>query len=229
MEENGYPYTILFVEDEKALRENYVTYLKMFFREVYEAQDGEEGYELYRAKNPDIMIVDIHLPKLNGLDLLSKIRQRDHTTKAIILTAHTDKAFLIQAAELKLTKYLTKPISRKELRDALDAAIEELACFSVASIHKIDLSENFSWDCELKELKYYTTPVELTPKEKRLLELLFSRRDRVFTYDEIFAYVWNYEDNGTADALKSLVKNLRKKMPKESIKNLFSTGYKINF
>lgn len=229
MDENRYPFTILFVEDEKALRENYVTYLKMFFREVYEARDGEEAYVLYKSKKPDIMIVDIHLPKLNGLDLLKKIRGQDHTTKAIMLTAHTDKAFLLQATELKLTRYLTKPISRKGLSEALDAAMEELSRFSISPIKKIDLEENYSWDSELRELRRFHMVVELTSREKKLLELLFSHKGRVFTYDEIFNYVWGYDENPTIDGLKSLIKNLRKKLPKECIKNVFATGYKINF
>lgn len=229
MDDNRYPFTVLFVEDEKALRENYVTYLQMFFREVHEAQDGNDGYEVYLSKKPDIMIIDIHLPKLSGLDLLAKIRKTDHSTKAIMLTAHTDKVFLLQAAELKLTKYLTKPISRKGLTEALDTAMEELSTFSVSPIKKINLKDNYSWDCNLKELRHYATAVELTPKEKKLLELLFLHKERIFTYDEIFEYVWGYDEIGTIDALKSLVKNLRKKIPKESIKNVFAIGYKINF
>lgn len=67
-----YPYKILFVEDEKVTRENYVMYLKMHFQEVYEAEDGEKAYELYKEKHPDIMIIDINIPKLNGLELLKK-------------------------------------------------------------------------------------------------------------------------------------------------------------
>ena len=101
-----HPYKILLVEDEKAIKENYVTYLKMFFEEVYEAEDGEKAYELYKTKKPDIMIIDINIPKLNGLDLLEKIRQNDHSTKAILLTAHSDKSFLFKAIPLKLVKYL---------------------------------------------------------------------------------------------------------------------------
>ncbi len=229
MKGNRYPFTILFVEDEQALRENYVTYLKMFFREVYEAQDGEEGYKLYALYKPDIMIVDIHLPKMSGLDLLKKIREQDHRTKAIVLTAHTDKPFLLQAAELKLTRYLTKPISRKELEESLEAVMDELSRYKVISIKKIDLEDNYSWDCERKELRHFTSVIELTYKEKKLLELLFSYKNRVFSNDEIFEFVWGYDDIGTENGLKSLIKNLRKKLPKNCIQNVFATGYCIRF
>jgi len=124
--EELYPYKILFVEDEEATRKNYVTYLKMLFSEVYEAKDGEIAYQLYKEKKPDILILDVNIPKLNGLELLEKIRENDYTTKAIMFTAHSDQNFLLQAVSLQLTKYLVKPVSRQELKEALDLAISEL-------------------------------------------------------------------------------------------------------
>lgn len=124
--ETLYPYKVLFVEDEKATRENYTMYLKMLFTEVYEAADGEKAYEIYKDKKPDIMIIDINIPKLNGLDLLRKIRETDYNTEAIMLTAHTDKSFLLDANSLKITKYLVKPINRKDLNETLNLTISKL-------------------------------------------------------------------------------------------------------
>ncbi len=229
MIENIYPYKILFVEDEQAIRENYVTYLKMLFSEVYEAENGEKAYELYKLKKPDIMIIDINIPKLNGLDLLEKIRENDYSTKAIILTAYTDKSFLLKAAELKLTKYLVKPVTRKDLKEAIDLTINELLRFNVIAIQKIDLSDEYSWNFQLRELKHHNRIVELTNKEKILLGLLFSHKNRVFKYDEISEYVWGYDDSITLNGLKNIVKRLRKKLPEDTILNIFNEGYKINF
>lgn len=224
-----YPYKILFVEDEKAIRENYITYLKTFFTEVFEAEDGVKAYELYKLKKPDIMIVDINIPKLNGLELLERIRENDYTTKAIMLTAHTDKSFLLKATTLKLTKYLVKPVSRKDLNEALESTINEILKYSVMSIQKIELSDNYSWNMELKELKHHNHIIELTNKERTLLELLFSHRNRVFTYEEIFEYVWGYDESITLNGLKNMIKRLRKKFPENTILNIFNEGYKINF
>jgi DNA-binding response OmpR family regulator len=224
-----YPYKILLVEDEELIRENYMTYLKMFFSEVYEAKDGEEAYELYKEKKPDIMIVDINLPKLTGLELLKRIRIKDHKTKAIILTAHTDTSFLLDAASLKLTQYLVKPITRKSLKEALKLTIDELLEFNIVAVQKIDLPQNYSWHVESKELKHYNDVIELTSKERRLLELLLSHKDRVFTYDEIFDTVWEYEEAFSINSLKNIVKRLRKKLPQNSIVNQFNEGYKIHF
>ena len=227
--ESIYPYKILFVEDEKAIRENYITYLKTFFAEVFEAEDGVKAYELYKLKKPDIMIVDINIPKLNGLELLERIRENDYTTKAIMLTAHTDKSFLLKATTLKLTKYLVKPVSRKDLNEALESTINEILKYSVMSIQKIELSDNYSWNMELKELKHHNHIIELTNKERTLLELLFSHKNRVFTYEEIFEYVWGYDESITLNGLKNMIKRLRKKFPENTILNIFNEGYKINF
>ncbi|MDX9900347.1 MAG: response regulator transcription factor [Aliarcobacter sp.] len=227
--ENSYPYKILFVEDDQVIRENYVTYLKMFFSEVFEAEDGEKAYELYKLKKPDIMIIDINIPKLNGLDLLERIRENDYSTKAIMLTAHSDKSFLLKAVGLKLTRYLVKPVSRKDLKEALKLTIDEVLKFNVITVQKIDLPDDYSWDFQLKELKYHNVIVELTNKEKIFLELLFSHKNRVFTYDEISDYVWGYDDSIPLNGLKNIVKRLRKKLPEDTILNIFNEGYKINF
>lgn len=227
--ENSYPYKILFVEDDQVIRENYVTYLKMFFSEVFEAEDGEKAYELYKLKKPDIMIIDINIPKLNGLDLLERIRENDYSTKAIMLTAHSDKSFLLKAVGLKLTRYLVKPVSRKDLKEALKLTIDEVLKFNVITVQKIDLPDDYSWDFQLKELKYHNVIVELTNKEKIFLELLFSHKNRVFTYDEISEYVWGCDESIPLNGLKNIVKRLRKKLPEDTILNIFNEGYKINF
>jgi len=224
-----YPYKILFVEDEEATRKNYVTYLKMLFSEVYEAEDGEKAYQLYKEKKPDILILDVNIPKLNGLELLEKIRENDYTTKAIMFTAHSDQSFLLKAVSLQLTRYLVKPVSRKDLKEALDIAIDELLKYSVTPIKKIDLKENYSWSMELKELKHHNTLIELTSKERILLSLLFSYKNRVFSYDDIFEYVWGYNEEISLNGLKNMIKRLRKKLPEDTIINVFNEGYKINF
>lgn len=227
--QNLYPYKILFIEDERMTRENYTAYLKLYFSEVYEAEDGEEAYRLYKEKKPDIMIIDINIPKMSGLELLAKIRENDHKTKAIILTAHTDTSLLLDAVSLKLTKYLVKPVSKKDLIDVLELTIDELLRYSISSIQKIDLPQDYSWHSQLKELKKHNILVNLTKRERAILELLFSYKNRIFTYDEIFNFAWEDEESININSLKNVIKRLRKKLPKDTIVNIFSEGYKINF
>ncbi|MFY9093370.1 winged helix-turn-helix domain-containing protein, partial [Aliarcobacter butzleri] len=152
----------------------------------------------------------------------------DMATKAIIMTAHSDNSFLFEAVTLKLTKYLVKPVNRKDLKDALELVIDELLNFDIQSIQKIELPEKYSWDLTIKELKHYNKIVDLTNKEKLFLDLLLSKKNKVFTYDDIFEYVWNFEDEINLNGLKNLVKRLRKKVPENLILNVFNEGYKIN-
>ena len=224
-----YPYKILVVEDEEAIRKNYMIFLKMFFKEVFEAENGEIAYNLYKSEKPDIMIVDINIPKLNGLDLIKKIREKDFATKIIILTAHSDKYFLFESISLKLTKYLVKPVSRKDLNEALDLAINEMCQYTILNIKKVQLTNEYSWHSELRQLKFHNKIVDLTTKERNFLELLLSHKNRAFNYDEIFEYVWTEEEMVSINSLKNMVKRLRKKLPENIISNVFNEGYKINF
>lgn len=219
-------YTILFVEDEKEIRQNYVIYLKKYFMDVYEASDGEMAYEIYKNKKPDIMIVDINLPKLNGIDFLKKVRELDHTIKAIMLTAHADVNYLLEATSLKLTKYLIKPISRSDLKEALNLAITELDKYDVSSKKILFLKDGYSWNYKTQELKGVYN-IALTDKERQLLELFFSNTNIIYSYDDIIISIWNDYEGDKISALKTIIKNLRKKIPKDTIKNVFGVGYKI--
>jgi len=219
-------YSILFVEDEKEIRDNYTKYLKRHFSEVYEAEDGLEGYEIYKDKKPELMIVDINLPKMNGIELLQKIRQTDHSVKVIMLTANSDQTNLLSATELKLVKYLVKPITRDDLKNALDMAIEEYSKFEVISKKVLHLSDNYTWNFDLEELYYNNDMVSLTQKEQKLLNLLFLKPNRTISYEQILLEVWEDEIDAKIDSVKTVVKNVRRKLPKDIIKNVFGIGYK---
>lgn len=227
MSESIKKFDILFVEDEKAIRENYVRYLKRYFTNVYEAQDGEMAYKVYREKKPQILIVDLNIPKLNGLELLTKIRENDQSVRAIMLTAHTEAKYLLEATSLKLTKYLVKPVNRTALKNALDLAISELSSFEVISKNVFILKDGFSWNYNLEELLNNNESVLLTNKERKLLSLFFNNINRILSYDEIITDVWYDFEEEKIDALKTIIKNLRKKLPKDTIKNIFGTGYKV--
>jgi len=220
-------FDILFIEDEKAIRDNYVRYLKRYFANVYEAEDGESAYEIYREKKPHVLIVDLSIPKLNGLELLAKIREVDHSVKAIMLTAHTESKYLIEATSLKLTKYLVKPVNKETLKNALDLAISELSNFEVVAKNIITLRDGYAWNLNDSELLSKGTSILLTNKERKILCLFFKNINKTMSYDEIVIDVWyDYEDD-KLDALKTIIKNLRKKLPADTIKNVFGVGYKV--
>ncbi|MDD2790606.1 MAG: response regulator transcription factor [Sulfurimonas sp.] len=221
-------YSVLYVEDEVDIRAKYSLYLKRFFKNVYEAGDGKEAYKIYKEKKPDIMVIDIHLPLMSGLELLRMIRVNDHNTKAIMLTAHSDTKYLLDSIELRLTKYLIKPVDRETLHGALMLATEELTKFNSYSRQLLNFHDGYRWDCNSRELFCENELVSLTKNETEFFSLLALRPNQTISYDNICYTIWPDDINDKHSALKTLVKGLRKKLPEETLENIRSSGYKLN-
>jgi len=221
-------YSILYIEDEQKIRENYAIKLHTYFDTVYTAVDGLDGYEKYKKYKPDILLIDINLPKLNGIALLEKIREKDHTTKAIMMTGNSGVDFLLSATSLKLTKYLVKPVSRVAFKDALDAVIRELSEFETKSKNVLRLKDEYCWYYGVNELYKESKKVLLTPNETLMLELFFLNINTNITYDELSSHLYNDASSDRINAVKIVLKKLRKKLPEEFIENIYSLGYKIN-
>ena len=120
--------SILYIEDDAITRKQLAKYFKSECRELYTAVDGQEGFELYQKHDPDIVITDIEMPKLNGLEMAKKIRKKSLSTQIIIITAYKKDEYLLQAVNLQLTQYLLKPISIEKITDALKLSSNYLDC-----------------------------------------------------------------------------------------------------
>ncbi|MBP7783704.1 MAG: response regulator [Aliarcobacter sp.] len=214
---------ILYIEDDEIARENGLEYLENFFENIYEASDAIIALQLYEKHKPDIIITDIQMPKLNGLEFVKRIRQKDKKTQIIIITAFSDKDYLLKAIELGLVKYLVKPVREKEFEEALFLCINALER-NESNIVKLD--EFTFFDTFNKNLISNNEIVKLRAKELDFLELLIKNKNRYVTYEEIENYVWD-DSVMTKDALKTLVKNIKTKIPKDLILNLTNSGYKI--
>jgi DNA-binding response OmpR family regulator len=219
--------TLLYAEDEIETRENYGRYLKRYFKEIYLVSNGKEALEIYKKYKPDIMLLDINMPCLNGLELTKQIREEDKLTRIIILTAHLEQDKLLFAAELNLTKYLPKPISRGKLKEALNEAAKQYKELNSKS-EKIVLENGLFWDKSAKKLFENKNEIKLTKHEILLFELLTSKKEKIFSSDEIALYLWDdIIDFENSSKLKDIIKRLRKKLPKDTIKNIYGAGYKI--
>ncbi len=119
-------YTVLYVEDEDGVRVNTSEFLRYQFQNVIEAKDGKEAYLLYKSLQPDFIITDIKMPKLNGIELVQKIRDTDNDTPIIVTSAHSCKESLFSAIKLNLVDYIVKPIDRQTLKDALNKAVAKI-------------------------------------------------------------------------------------------------------
>lgn len=215
---------VLYVEDDDIARENGLEYLENYFENLYEASDALSALKLYGEIKPEIIITDIQMPKLNGLEFIKNIRKKDKKTQVIVLSAYSNKDYLFSAIELGLIKYLIKPIKEKEFEEALSLCIKHIENDDSNIIH---LSENFTFDLYNKTLVNDGELIKLRAKELELLFLLLSNKNRYVTYKEIENFVWK-DSVMTKDALKTLMKNLKTKIPKNIIKNLSGSGYKID-
>jgi len=215
-------FTVLIVEDDESVRVRLKNILSFYFENVYEASDGEKGYEVFLSKKPSLIISDIVMEYKNGIYLVRKIRQTNLSTPIIILSAYPKEEYLLKLINLKIDQYLLKPTTNKKLF----LAISKVLCGENHSI--LQLTENIFLDTDNNQISFDNIKINLRKKEKDFLELLCRNRNKVTKYYLIQDYVWMGKYM-SQDALKTFVKELRKKLPINIIENVKQEGYKISF
>ncbi|MEE8589370.1 MAG: response regulator [Sulfurimonadaceae bacterium] len=215
---------ILYVEDEDDVRRNAVEYLKRIAKEVLEASDGKEAIKVWADEKPDIIITDISMPRLNGLDMARYIRSKDQDVQIIVATAYTDTDYLMKAVELNLVKYLVKPITKEKLLSALSQSVEKIKDENKFSVQ---LSEECAYSAYSQNIVCQGQEVKLTKNELLFIDLLAHHISRTLTYQEIEDAIWPYEGM-SQDAIRSLVRGVRKKVPEGAIENVSGVGYRLN-
>lgn len=213
--------SVLYVEDEKGVRNNIGEILNLYFKDVFLASDGEEGLDLFYLHHIDVLMVDICMPKMDGLSLLKTIRESNKKIPVIVLTAHNEQEYLKRAVELNITRYLSKPFSKSSLVDALLSCSDWITCMLGGLV--VSAGKGISYDTLNKALLIKDEKIYLSKKEYQLLEFFLINRERVFEFNEILNEVW--DKDVSKEALKSIIKTLRKKAPGLEIQNVFGNGY----
>ena len=213
-------YTILCVEDEDGIRKRLVNTLKYYFKEVYEASNADEGYELYYEYKPSVIISDIEMPKKNGIQMVSEIREDDLSTIIIMLTAYSSEEYLLNLINLNINQYILKPVTSDNLLNAI------IKSFGNRIEKKIRFSEDIYINTVKRELYFKDEIVNLRKRDKDFLLLLHENRHRVLTYDLIEEYIWK-DKSMSMSALKTFIKELRQRLPVDFIVNVPQEGYKL--
>jgi len=213
---------ILYVEDEDVMRQNISSVLRMYCDNVKTSKNGFEGYNDYLQMDPDIVISDIEMVGMNGLELARKIRDRSSKCKIIITTAYADTDFLLQATELNLTKYLIKPISSEKLFEALGLAIKQMDDGLDDDMIKLDNTIFFKRIGRCVVVNGEEIP--LTNNEFELFNELVRSNGNVVPKEILINAIWRKKEVGE-ESLRTLVKNLKKKIPSHIIKNVKGIGY----
>ena len=217
-------YTILYAEDDLDLQKITTEYLQRYFKKVYIASDGQEALNLYDTRQVDVLLLDINMPHVNGLEVARNIRGINETIPIMMLTAFSDKELLLQAVELNLCKYLIKPMSREAFRETLQNVAERLI---KSETHVIDLKEDYRWFVKEERLAHQEETVFLTQKECMVLKLFISYGRQLVSFEEIMAVAWedDFDKEISLSTVKYHVSMLRSKLPEGYIKNVYGKGY----
>jgi len=220
-------YRVLYAEDETIIRMNITRNLKEYFTTIYTVTDGREALDIFFKKEPDIVILDINMPYINGLDVAKRIREKNSKVPIVIITAYTDTNLLLNAVELNLTQYLVKPITKDKLDEMVLKIANRLEKDDIETIYLKDgyffqKPANLLYDSSGRE-------VYLTKNELKLVLLLLEYKNRFVSTQIIEYHIWgdlSFEVD-CKSRLKSLLNGLRKKLPPKSIKNNYSLGYRL--
>ena len=212
---------ILYAEDNEKIRDSYVLVLKRYFKEVIEACDGKEALKLYNSSKPDIVLTDINMPELDGLELIRSIRQNDKTTKVIVLSAYSDQEELMKAIPLGLFAYLVKPIKG----DVLKKVLTDVASHTKKS-EQLKLSNEYVFDINGRKLFNGSKEVELTTQEITILDMLAGNKHNPVSSELISYSLWDEYHDESKSKIQNIIKRLRKKVP-DLIESVYGFGYKI--
>lgn len=218
--------TIIVAEDSIEYQKMIKSVLSNFCDNIIIMDNGEEAYNAYKKYNPQVILTDIEMPKLDGLSLTEKIREKDNQTAIIILTSFINEDYLLKAANLNIQGYLKKAFEIQALKDILIKVAKQLA--DTNSL-KINITDKLLYDKLAGILiEKNKKEIKLNKKEKALLELLLENNNRITTYQEIENKIWIQNDEVmTASALRTVVTHLRKKSTTDFIQNISGHGYKL--
>jgi DNA-binding response OmpR family regulator len=221
---------ILAIEDDPAILRGLADNLRFESYEVLTAADGQAGYALIREKRPDLIILDLMLPKLSGYEICRKVRAEGIRTPILMLTARGEEADRVLGLDLGADDYVAKPFSIRELMARIRALLRRAQPPKTLpdELRFDDVAVNFV----SYEAHKAGRPLEMTRKEFQLLRLLASRTGEVVARDELLNEVWGYENYPTTRTVDNHIAGLRAKIEREPadpqhLKTVHGVGYKF--
>ncbi len=221
---------ILIADDDSNISELISLYLMKEGYDTQKARDGKEALKLFQSYNPDLIILDIMMPEMDGYEVCREIR-KTAATPIIMLTAKGETFDKVLGLELGADDYMVKPFDTKELVARVKAVLRRLDKPETNSkkISYNDLTINMS----NYSVTYMDNNVEMPPKELELLYFLSSHPNQVFTREQLLNQIWGYEYYGDTRTVDVHIKRIREKLgsdedhPSWSIKTVWGVGYKF--
>jgi len=222
--------TILVVEDEKDILQLVKLYLEKERFRVVTAMTGLDGLKQVAEEHPDLVVLDLMLPEMNGLDVCKRIRAKTETAMLpiIMLTAKAEESDTVIGLELGADDYVTKPFSPKALTARVKALLRRMERTPAASTGQYHYGP-LTMDLGRHEVRLGQDEVPLTAKEFGLLEHLLQHPGRVLTRDVLLNTVWGYDYFGTTRTVDVHIRRLKQKLPllEDAIVSVKSLGYKL--
>ncbi|MBC5630091.1 response regulator transcription factor [Clostridium sp. NSJ-6] len=214
---------ILVVEDDSQIQELIVEFLSSQDYIVDIASDGIEGYEKFKSRNYDLVILDVMMPKLDGYGLCKMIKRLDENVSIIFLTALGDEESEVRGFELKADDYISKPFSFNVLIKRVEAVLRR----HKKEKEESDILEFEKLRLELQTFKAYVNEeeIELTLKEFNILALMINSYPIVVSREMLIEKIWGYDYFGDTRVIDAHMKNIRKKIQKDYIKTIKGVGY----
>ena len=207
---------ILVVEDEERIRKVIKSFLEKKGYDVKEAADGDEGLDIFYEGNPDLILLDVMMPKKDGYEVCKAVRE-EKSTPILMLTAKTQEEDEIRGLELGADDYIRKPFSLR----ILELRVKNLLGDEILSI------ENFKFFKNEKNVYLNSVALDLPPKEYDLLYYLAKNQNKIFSREQILNNVWDLLCESDPRTVDTHVKNLRKKIGHEYITTVKGFGYKF--
>lgn len=228
-------YNVLIVEDEKEICDGIEIYLKNQGYKVFKAGNGIEGLQIIERETLHLAIVDIMMPKMDGITMVMKLRE-NHEFPVIMLTAKSEEMDKIMGLNIGADDYVTKPFNPMELLARVNSQLRRYSKY-LRIINNLEEKENnfsiggLELNIDTKEVTLDGEEVKLTPIEFKILELLMKNSGKVFSAEAIYEHVWNEQAINT-DTVMVHVRNIREKIELDRknpkyLKVVWGVGYKI--
>lgn len=214
--------SVLLAEDDEVIAKSVHNVLSVFVKEIFIAENGKEALAIYQTQKLDIIILDIQMPYLSGIEVAQEIRKSDTKTPLFITTAFNDTSHLHKAIPLMLVEYLIKPLSFEQIQNTL------LKCVSYIQkqgLLLIKITNDIAYNKITGELSIYEKQsVSLPKNEKKLLDILLEHKNQLVSKEYLEREIFDLKCGESS--LKNLVYRLKKRFPSEFIHNEKELGYK---
>lgn len=207
--------TVLIVEDDKYIMSLMNIYLKDEGYKTIEAVAGKEAMALFYANNPDIILLDLGLPDMDGMELIRHIREKSNAP-IIVVSAREEEREKISALDLGADDYMTKPFHIGELLARLRVAQRKLNTLSTPANTEVFVFDYLTVDYSRGLVFVDGEEVHLTPMEYKLLRLLIANRGKVLTHNYILNQIWGYGEASDAKSLRVFMASLRRKIERDT-------------